>query len=301
MSIKYRKNRIKRLASGWNGELKNDLLMCWKIPDDLFAKLQFAIGLYISKAMHFSFISDEKQLVSLIHKNRKERLNITPNGAVVPKKEYQFEFNLVLRTWCEIVHKMTNPNSKLLSLFRLTPNIRIKFGEEINENKKRKLDTAIPHSDAWVEGPFGLNCHVPIFGDCNKNFLQFYKLTKESNFNENFLSTSSTYDAMSWVLDYYEIDKKIKPKKGFINISDYALIHNTKRMPKAGLRVSIDTTINSGNHAVHKDRISEYLKSIPNIGEEIFVKCNRSEKDKISNKKSIYSHYTTGNLIRVKI
>ena len=39
MSIKYRKNRIKRLASGWNGELKNDLLMSWKIPDDLFAFL----------------------------------------------------------------------------------------------------------------------------------------------------------------------------------------------------------------------------------------------------------------------
>ena len=64
MSIKYRKNRIKRLASSWNGELENDLFMSWKIPVDLFAKLQFAVGLYISKAMHFSFISNEKTLTT---------------------------------------------------------------------------------------------------------------------------------------------------------------------------------------------------------------------------------------------
>lgn len=301
MSLEYRKKRIKNLSKKWKGSLANDLIMQWKIPDDLFKKFQFAIGLYISKSMHFTFSESESEIVKLINKNRNNRLNITPNGAVVPKNEYQLEFNLVLRTWCDIVRKMTSPNPKLLNKFRLTPNIRIKFGKEIAENKKRKLDTAIPHSDAWLEGPFGLNCHVPIFGDCNKNFLHFYKLIKESNFKESFLKTATAYNEMSWVLDYYQPDKKFKPKKGLVYLSDYALLHNTIRLPNSGLRVSIDTTINSGNHKVHKDRESEYLKKIPYVGEDFFVKCNRSENDKINIKKTTFSHYTTGNLTRINL
>jgi hypothetical protein len=30
-------------------------------------------------------------------------LNITPNGAIVPKREFHLEYNLVLRSWCDLV------------------------------------------------------------------------------------------------------------------------------------------------------------------------------------------------------
>jgi murein DD-endopeptidase MepM/ murein hydrolase activator NlpD len=33
----------------------------------------------------------------------------------------------------------------------------------------RGLNTALPHSDAWVEGPWGMNCYFPLFGDVKKN------------------------------------------------------------------------------------------------------------------------------------
>ena len=39
------------------------------------------------------------------------------------------------------------------------------------------------------------------------------------------LNNSITYDDMSWVLDFYKVDNKFRPKKGYIYISDYALIH----------------------------------------------------------------------------
>ena len=48
---------------------------------------------------------------------------------------------------------MSKNDRKLLKLFRITPNIRIKFGKELNDNKNRSLSTSRPHSDAWVEGP----------------------------------------------------------------------------------------------------------------------------------------------------
>ena len=301
MSLDYRKKRIKNLSQTWGGHLENDLFMAWQIPKNLFIKLQISIALYISKAMHFDFSTDENEFIKLIEKNKDDNLNVTPNGGVVPKKEYQIEFNLILKTWCEIVSTMIKPDPKLLSLFRITPNIRIKFGEETDENKTRALNTAIPHSDAWVEGPFGLNCHVPIFGDLENNFLQFFKLKDESKFKEEFLDTSSTYNKMSWVLDYYEVDNEIKPKKNFLYISDYALLHRTYRLINSGTRVSIDTTINSGDHDVHPDRLNEYSKSVPKIGEEVFIKSKRSEKSDISDKPSVYSHYTSGNLDYIKI
>ena len=38
-------------------------------------------------------------------------------------------------------------------LVRVTPNIRIKYGRELSDNENRGLNTQLPHSDAWVEGP----------------------------------------------------------------------------------------------------------------------------------------------------
>ena len=52
MSLSYRKSRIKKLSKSWNGSLVNSLMMKWRIPEDLYIQLQFAVGLYISKAMH---------------------------------------------------------------------------------------------------------------------------------------------------------------------------------------------------------------------------------------------------------
>ena len=53
----------------------------------------------------------------------------------------------------------------------MTPNIRVKFGSELKDNINRGLNTSHPHSDAWVEGPWGMNCFFPIIGDYKRNNL----------------------------------------------------------------------------------------------------------------------------------
>ena len=65
-------------------------------------------------------------------------------------------------------------SKRLLKLFRITPNIRIKFGKELKDNLNRKLSTSYPHSDAWLEGPWGMNCFIPLFGDTKKNNLRYH-------------------------------------------------------------------------------------------------------------------------------
>ena len=75
---------------------------------------------------------------------------------------------------------MIKKDKKLLSIFRITPNIRVKYGKELEDNIGRPLNTAVPHSDAWLEGPWGLNCYFPILGDCENNTLVYYQPKKVS-------------------------------------------------------------------------------------------------------------------------
>lgn len=299
-SLTYRKQRMSDLSSAWGTTKLNDLFTEWKIPDDLYSDFKRSVGLYISKALRFDYTEDEQIFMKRLDEKRDFRLNITPNGGVVPKKEYSIEYNLFIRSWCNVVREMTSGQPDYLRKFRLTPNIRIKFKEEIEENVGRGLDTALPHSDAWVEGPWGMNCHVPVFGDTQNNYLHFYKLKDENQFQDNFLETSAEYTDMQWVVDYYE-DDKLVPKRGYVNVSDYALIHKTKRNPGAGTRVSIDTTIFAGDHDVHPDRRTEYMDVIPRVGEDLFISCQVSEKQQFLDKKTVFSHYTNGTLKHIQL
>jgi hypothetical protein len=288
------------MANQWGASKVNDLFIHKKIPEALYDELRRSIGMYIAKALHFQYTEDEELFIQRLNDSRHDRTNVTPNGGVVPKKEYALEYNLFIRSWCNIVKEFIKDDPSYLKKFRLTPNIRIKYAEELEDNVGRGLDTAWPHSDAWVEGPWGMNCHLPIFGDTKNNYLHFYKLKDESAFEDFFLDTSEVYTNMQWVVDFYK-DDTIVPERGYINVSDYALLHKTKRNPGAGTRVSIDTTIFAGDHDVHPDRKTEYLDTIPNIGEELFIACLRSEVDEVSDKKTVFSHYTSGSLKHITL
>ena len=298
MSLKYRYQRLNKITSDWNLNKIHPLITTYKIPPNTFKTFKTNIKLYIAKALKIKFEENDKKFIKNINMNRRNRANVTPNGAVVPKREFHLEYNLVLRSWCELVKLITQKNPKLLKLFRITPNIRIKFGKELMDNKNRGLSTSHPHSDGWVEGPWGMNCFIPFFGDTKKNNLVYYE--PKSKFDENFLKTSPTYTNMQWVMKYYKPIKKINPKSGFVHISDYASIHNTHRTKNCGTRVSIDTTIFVGNHKPHKDRITEYRNKIPNIGLSEFVDAGQYESEKPARKISIYSHYTSRVLKLVK-
>ena len=291
MSLKLRYKRINLLKKKWKLKKINPLIVSYKIKKDFFEEFKFNIKLYISKALKIKFELNDQKFIQNIDKARNNRLNITPNGAIVPKREFHLEYNLVLRSWCELVKQMSDKDQKLLKLFRITPNIRIKFGRELKDNKKRSLSTSLPHSDAWVEGPWGMNCFIPFFGDTIKNTLQFFEPKNE--FKESFLKLSPSYKDMQWVMDYYKPIKNLKIKKGHVNISDYAAIHNTNRKKYAGTRVSIDTTILVGKYKLHKDKIREYTKKIPPIGLSQFVDSGQYENDVPADKISTYSHYTS--------
>ena len=139
MSLKIRYNRINHITKQWKLEKTHPLITRYKINSKFFNQFKFNIKLYISKALNISFNENDKFFIRNIDGARNYRKNITPNGAIVPKREFHLEYNLVLRSWCELVAQMSKKNPKLLKLFRITPNIRIKFGKELRDNKKREL------------------------------------------------------------------------------------------------------------------------------------------------------------------
>ena len=58
-------------------------------------------------------------------------------------REYLLEYNLVLREWSAIIKKMLSGKEKLISIFRTTPNIRIKFAKDLESNKEKTFKHVI--------------------------------------------------------------------------------------------------------------------------------------------------------------
>ena len=300
-SLDYRKQRMSDLARDWNGNLVRPLFVNFIIPPHLLERLNKSVKLYISASLHFKYCEDNDEFMHRLEKQRQNRLNVTPNGAVVPKTENSLLYNEFLRSWCDVAKNLVRPNSEKLKMFRITPNIRIKYGFELEDNINRGLNTSHAHSDSWVEGPWGFNCHIPLLGDTKNNYLRFYKLKDELKFSDEFLTNSESYTDMHWVMDFYEEDTELVPTVGAVNLSDYALLHDTCRNQNCKTRISIDTTILVGNHEVHPDRLIEYVENIPSIGEDLFVKCNVSEDESIIDKPTQFSHYTTGKLTYINL
>ena len=299
MSLKYRIERIDNMTKSWGLNREHDLISSLQLDKNIFKDFKVKIKLYVSRALNFSFEENDDDFLKKINKARENRKNVTPNGAVVPKKEFQLEYNIILRDWSITIKNMIKKDKKLLSIFRITPNIRVKYGKELEDNIGRPLNTAVPHSDAWLEGPWGLNCYFPILGDCENNTLVYYQ-PKKGEFDEKMMSSSTSYENMNWVMKHYEkID--FVPKKGNIYFSDYAMVHNTFRSKNCDTRLSMDTTLYLGKHKPNPDRESEYREGIPDFGITTLIDPGQYENEKFAEKKSANSHYTSKVLKTINI
>ena len=92
-SLQYRKDRMTKLADAWHADKVRDLFISWDIPKQLHDNLTRSIGIYVAKALNFEYTSDETEFMKRLDANRDNRTNVTPNGGVVPKKEYALEYN----------------------------------------------------------------------------------------------------------------------------------------------------------------------------------------------------------------
>ena len=173
LDLEYRKERVAILAEEWNLVEVRPLILEYKIPQAQLSDLLSSVNRYVHRCLQV--VEDSyNNSCSKVRQLQKLEENVTPNGACVPKREYQFLYNDVLQNWFSVFKTMILKNESILKLVRVTPNIRIKYGRELSDNENRGLNTQLPHSDAWVEGPWGFNVFTPLLGDCENNTLRYY-------------------------------------------------------------------------------------------------------------------------------
>jgi len=95
MSFTKRVIRINKLDA-WNCKRISDFIKSYKLKKEIFDTMKIYIKKYISKSMEISFLDNDLDFVKLVDKSKNLK-NITPSGAVVPKREFLLEYNLILR------------------------------------------------------------------------------------------------------------------------------------------------------------------------------------------------------------
>ena len=237
------------------------LIVSSKINKKLLNSFNNSVIKYLSKSATNSYkLKSEKSIINFYDRNIDKLNFITPNGAVVPKKETAEEFNLITKIFIKII-KSLNIQSNIVR-FHIPLNIRVKFSNIPSSYYLRDRATEKPHSDSWAgESSNCVNFHIPIFGDVDNNKMEFFYPKK---LNENWLRPLKNFQTGFKYKKYYK-RLNFKTSKGNLIISDFATLHRTIRKKNCKTRVSLDTTfeIKRTNKfsisKIHKDRKNEYI------------------------------------------
>ncbi len=239
MSLRSRIEAFDELSRRFPCERPSKLISAYRIEEKAPRRLRVAAMLYMSKCLPGQpVILDEEKLLFELVKHQEEIKNITPNGMIVPKRYTILEYNILARTFVEIVNEL-NVSDFILS-WHVPLNLRIKFASVSEENMKRHHPTEHIHSDSWAgESSESVTTHLPLFGNTARNRVVFYDPPPE--FQEDWLKPRPSYaDGATIAQKYSRID--FIPEKGCLVLADFATLHASSRFPKAGSRVSIDTT-----------------------------------------------------------
>jgi len=161
--------------------------------------------------------------------------NITPNGAIKPKKEIIKEFN--------VFHKSVVNLFKKIGIYKniykaMNVSIRIKKGLENHAIKKRPYATSKIHSDSWSGMALDSVAIIMLIGDISNNTVNCYE---PIDFKVNILKKMEKYDLGK---KYYKKIKHIaKIKKNELVIFDQLCLHKSIISKNAGPRISIDVGI----------------------------------------------------------
>lgn len=239
---------------------------------------------------------DFDKVINEIKKNKPD--NITHNGLVVPRKEISIEYALFTKSvFCLLEYLGLN---KFIDFFVSPPQLRIKLGNISNNfNASENI-----HSDAWT--PYNTDksytFYLPIYGDCKKNFVKFFKPKNIKDFDPSWLKPKKFIEGKK-IAEMYK-ETKLQYKLGSFVMSDCATLHQSVLKRGAKPRVSIDIAFIPKNIFRKSTNISHVKKDkIKDIGyNQIMVFkdsfndslkkiLSRQSKDYNKTKASTYNRY----------
>ena len=234
-TYKQRKINLKKLCQKTNLKTITDLISTGIIKKNNLSYKQTASKFHLqsciivsSKKIKFNFDFDD--VIKQIKKKKPE--NITHNGLVVVRKESSVEYALFLKSLFCFLDEIGL--LKKIDYFISPPQLRIKMGQKSNNHNASDLI----HSDAWT--PYNTDksytLYLPVFGDCKRNYVTFYKPKK--SFNPQWLKPKKFIDGQGIGNEYRKL--KINYRLGKVYVTDCATLHKSVLLKNAEPRVSID-------------------------------------------------------------
>lgn len=276
-TFKQRKTNLKKLCKKTNLKPITDLISVGKIKKNNLSYIQNASKILLqsciigsSKKIKFKVNFDD--VIKQIKKKRPE--NITHNGLVVVRKESSIEYALFLKSLFCFLDEIGL--LKKIDYFISPPQLRIKIGQKSNNDNASDLI----HSDAWT--PYNTDksytLYLPVFGDCKKNYVSFFKPKK--SFNPQWLKPKKFVDGKDIGKEYSKL--KMNYTLGKVYVTDCATLHQSVLLKNAGPRVSIDMGFiakkvfrSTQNHSHVK------AKDLSGIGYNKFMTFKDSHDDKL--------------------
>lgn len=162
--------------------------------------------------------------------------NVTPNGAVKPKRELLGEYRLFFLNVLSIFKQVVYPPDYFS--YASLPQLRYVSGASDPEKEKRPYATTKLHSEFWVGQTFDLNCLVPILGDTERTTLKFYV---PCGYIDEGCFTSKHDDYTEHLKSAFEYAEPIQLdfQIGHLYVHDNYILHKTVKNG-GGDRLSVD-------------------------------------------------------------
>jgi hypothetical protein len=276
------------LARRFPCERPTPLVCVHDVPPVRWERLRVTALLYLSRCLPGApVILDEGELLGALARHRADVPNITPNGLVVPKRHTILEFNALARAFADVVGGLGIAD--LVDAWHVPMNLRVKFDAVDDGNRGRPHQTELPHSDAWVgTASDSVLAHVPLFGDYERNYLALYE--PPADFEEAWLAPLPGFaDGQRYTARYRALGRLVRA--GQLALADFAVIHESARLPGAGPRISIDTGFRlrrapvADAAAMRPSRAREYASPdvVERLGERWLLVFPDGPEDRVDN------------------
>jgi hypothetical protein len=212
-------------------------LLCERRLDaGALGQIRTAASFYLAACVGYEGpFPDESDLLALLAEKKKSLPNITPNGALMPKREHTAEFNLlhkaVARTLDQVLPADLVRSMQTLMMFRIVE------GTANSQRDQRPYATSKKHSDVWAGDPIdSVTLIIPVLGDPHNISVDFFEMPAHLEFEA--MRPLDDYDRAGQIeplLPYDGLDFRV----GSIYFFDARLLHQTVRRA-SGFRISLD-------------------------------------------------------------
>jgi len=250
--LKERIDKFNLLTNNFKHEKISSLVVSHKIKKKLFKKICSAVNKYVQISKKNKFI------------------NRTPNGKLVPKQEVSYQYLRVIKAYRDIILSM-NFESKISKW--VFPVVRYKDIKMDNKFKNRPTRSELPHSDAWAGwDKNSILIQIPIGGDIKNNRVTYYdmpnKITKNWFAKKNFKDVQKSLVSLCKPINHHY-------KKGYLYLSDIAVVHKTTKGKGCKPRSSIDIPLILKPGRKNDYGIKDCLNTnqIKALGKTMSIKC----------------------------